>query len=596
MSINRILNIQEWRTVATVSTPSTDFTTIYPKSDGFWYTTGSDGVEKQIAKSSTFKNGLVTTVLGTGSTIAYQVDLSLGIGLSFSSDSPGSTVNVLGLTALSLASINQPTSGYVLSAVSGGSFSWIPSASALSGTTNSIPKFTTNSNLGNSLVTDDGSTVFIGTKPNIVSSSFSVTGNANFGGLVYLNNNSKNYIQSSNGILMSSNDRLVANYDTGVVSGNYVSFFNATASLLDGFVQFGSASTKYFDLPQVTSVTVGTNSTSNVVTINSATYGALQIVDTNQGNNRFFVSDANGVGTWKLTGVFNGLTQSGLSYGIDYSIFGTTLTYSSGTINLPTTGVVAATYGASNSIPVFRVDSYGRVISATAVTSSTPSLSQVLNAGNTTSNTFTQLGGLYGSTYYEAGYLEFDGIDLGSGYPATVIQPGKVSISDQDGTFVNLLTASGPGGGNVYFQCKGGTVALIEDLVTATGPQGPQGATGTSGSQGPTGPQGATGSFQSVLTTQTGTSYQLQISDENTIIQFTNSSSVSVIIPTYSAVPFTTNSQIQILQSGTGTVSFTWSGITVSSYSNYTTVYGQWVAVALLNLSQDNWVILGNLK
>lgn len=491
MSINRILNIQEWRTVATVSTPSTDFTTIYPKSDGFWYTTGSDGVEKQIAKSSTFKNGLVTTVLGTGSTIAYQVDLSLGIGLSFSSDSPGSTVNVLGLTALSLASINQPVSGYFLSATAGGSFSWVPmTTSSISGTTNSIPKFTTNSNLGNSLVTDDGSTVFIGTKPNIVSSSFSVTGNANFGGLVYLNNNSKNYIQSSNGILMSSNDRLVANYDTGVVSGNYVSFFNATASLLDGFVQFGSASTKYFDLPQVTSVTVGTNSTSNVVTINSATYGALKIVDTNQGNNRFFVSDANGVGTWKLTGVFNGLTQSGLSYGIDYSIFGTTLTYSSGTINLPTTGVVAATYGASNSIPVFRVDSYGRVISATAVTPST----------------------------------------------------------------------------------------------------------GTSGSQGPTGPQGATGSFQSVLTTQTGTSYQLQISDENTIIQFTNSSSVSVIIPTYSVVPFTTNSQIQILQSGTGTVSFTWSGITVSSYSNYTTVYGQWVAVALLNLSQDNWVILGNLK
>lgn len=505
MSINRILYIPEWRTVATVSTPQTDFTAIYPKSDGFWYTSGSDGYEKQIAKSSTFKNGLLTTTLGTGSTITYQIDLSLGIGLSFSSDTPGSLVNVLGLTAYSLASVNQPIPGYVLSATSGGSFSWIPmSSSSISGTTNSIPKFTSTSNLGNSLMTDDGGTVFIGTKPNIVSSSFSVSGNVNFGGLVYLNNNTYNYFQNSNGIVINTNNNLVADYNTGVLSGNYFRFFNATASLLDGFVQFGSASTKYFNLPQVGEVNIGTTSNNTVVNISSATYGAISIVDTNQGNNKFLVSDSNGVGTWKMTGVFNGLTQSGLSYGIDYSIFGSTLTYSSNIVNLPPTGVVGGTYGGSSSIPIINVDQYGRLISATSV---------------------------------------------------------SVSLS-------------------------GGS----------TGPAGSVGPTGPDGPAGPAGSTGPAGTFQSTLTTQSGTSYEIQLSDENTIVNFDSSSSVTVTIPTYSVVPFTTNCQIQILQSGTGTVSFTWSGITVSSYSNYTTVYGQWIAVSLLNLSTDNWVILGNLK
>jgi hypothetical protein len=717
MSINRILYIPEWRTVATVSVPQTDFAVIYPKSDGFWYTSGSDGYEKQIAKSSTFKNGLVTTTLGTGSTITYQIDLSLGIGLSFSSDTPGSLVNVLGLTAYSLASVNQFIPGYVLSATSGGSFSWIPmSSSSISGTTNSIPKFTSTSNLGNSLMTDDGGTVFIGTNPNIVSSSFSVSGNVNFGGLVYLNNNTYNYFQNSNGIVINTNNNLVADYNTGVLSGNYFSFFNATASLLDGFVQFGSASTKYFNLPQVGEVNIGTTSNNTVVNISSATYGAISIVDTNQGNNKFLVSDSNGVGTWKMTGVFNGLTQSGLSYGIDYSIFGSTLTYSSNIVNLPTTGVVSGTYGGSSSIPIINVDQYGRLISATSVSVSLGDLQTTLTLGNTASLGFqlydsalidlndsfgntntlgaqnivisnsvgeqidinTQgavVGGtssslslqkdnivktdiitgaetilefnqtslsrtiifpdndgtvallsditggnlqqtltlgntsslnieLIGGTFQSSGSgsessaLSSGGLQLIDGLNTSQVTPFSVKVESassyiefndtkitkldpSDGRYTDLVfNQTTPGGVNtITFQDGTGTVAFLTDVVS-----------------GPAGPTGPAGTFQSTLTTQSGTSYELQLSDENTIVNFDSSSSVTVTIPTYSVVPFTTNCQIQILQSGTGTVSFTWSGITVSSYSNYTTVYGQWIAVSLLNLSTDNWVILGNLK
>lgn len=63
----------------------------------------------------------------------------------------------------------------------------------------------------------------------------------------------------------------------------------------------------------------------------------------------------------------------------------------SGTISLPTTGVVASTYGSSSAVPVFTVDAYGRVTGVTNTNISTTAIGAV-----PTSRTISTTGGISG--------------------------------------------------------------------------------------------------------------------------------------------------------------------------------------------------------
>ena len=386
MSTNKLVNIQQWRVLDSApSTPEVDYIKIYPKSDGNWYSISSDGVERRISRANTFKNGLLTTSLG--GLIDSQIDVVLGTGLTFSGDFSGSAIQVFGLTAYHFATLNSPSDGYILS-VTGSSLQWVSSNTAVvSGTTNSIPKFTGVNSIGNSQIVDSNGTVYIGTAPSIVTASFSVSSNSNFNGYIYLGDNSQNSLIASSGVLFSTNNRFVVNYNTGIVSGNYFSFNTQTASIYNGLIEVGTSSIYYVNL-NVNSVNIGTSSISSILNVYSSTSGAFRLSDTTQGLYKFLVSDANGIGTWQLPYGYNGLTTSGIGFGVNSGygltvsngalifnnlIIGAGLTVSTvGTVSLPLTGVVSGTYGSTNSTPVITVDSYGRItnISATATSGS----------------------------------------------------------------------------------------------------------------------------------------------------------------------------------------------------------------------------------
>ena len=85
MATNKILNIQQWATAATVSNPESGYKKIYPKTGSdYWYTVDDQGYEKEIGVSLDVKNGLKLTTLSPSSIYNYQLDLALGGGLTFS--------------------------------------------------------------------------------------------------------------------------------------------------------------------------------------------------------------------------------------------------------------------------------------------------------------------------------------------------------------------------------------------------------------------------------------------------------------------------------------------------------------------------------
>ena len=138
---------------------------LFPKTgESNWYSIDDDGTEKQVGLSIYPKNGLLSTTLGSGNQFGAQLDVVLGSGLTFSADAPGSSIIVRGLTSISLGSSGGATAGYLLSVLSNGTFNWIPNGTVnISGSTNSVARFTSNTTLGNSLLQDNGTNVFMGT-------------------------------------------------------------------------------------------------------------------------------------------------------------------------------------------------------------------------------------------------------------------------------------------------------------------------------------------------------------------------------------------------------------------------------------------------
>ena len=95
---------------------------------------------------------------------------------------------------------------------------------------------------------------------------------------------------------------------------------------------------------------------------------------------------------------------------------------------------------------------------------------------------------------------------------------------------------------------------------------------------------------------QTGTSYTVVLSDNGKVVEVSNSSPIIVYIPTNSTV-FSIGSQITVLQSGTGQITF------AASTPATTTVNGtpglklrtQWSSAVLLKRDTEQWVVLGDV-
>ena len=134
-----------------------------------------------------------------------------------------------------------------------------------------------------------------------------------------------------------------------------------------------------------------------------------------------------------------------------------------------------------------------------------------------------------------------------------------------------------------------------EPVVSALqGPTGPTGPTGPSGADGPTGP---TGDFSSAYSTnaQTGTTYSLVTDDAGKIVEVSNTSAITLTIPTNASQPLATGANVTVLQTNTGQISITGaSGVTVNATPGLK-LRAQWSSATLIKRGTDTWVAIGDL-
>jgi hypothetical protein len=99
------------------------------------------------------------------------------------------------------------------------------------------------------------------------------------------------------------------------------------------------------------------------------------------------------------------------------------------------------------------------------------------------------------------------------------------------------------------------------------------------------------------LNTQTGTTYTLVAGDAGDLVTLTNSSPITLTVPTNASVPFATGSQITIIQSGAGNVTVVGdTGVTVSSADGDLKLRVQWSAATLIKTGTNSWVLIGDIK
>ena len=91
---------------------------------------------------------------------------------------------------------------------------------------------------------------------------------------------------------------------------------------------------------------------------------------------------------------------------------------------------------------------------------------------------------------------------------------------------------------------------------------------------------------------QTGTTYTLQESDRDKIVELNNSSAITVTLGT-AADALPVGSNITILQTGAGQVTVVGSSVTVNSNPGLK-LSGQWAAATLIKRASGVWVMLGN--
>lgn len=125
---------------------------------------------------------------------------------------------------------------------------------------------------------------------------------------------------------------------------------------------------------------------------------------------------------------------------------------------------------------------------------------------------------------------------------------------------------------------------------TVTGPTGAPGAASTV--TGPTGASAPTG--YSAVTTQTGTTYTLAKTDANDLVIFTNSSAITVTVPTVATASWAIGERIDVLQKGSGQLTFSpASGVTIVS-SGLLKTRDLYSAITLVYIGVDEWLLQGD--
>lgn len=91
--------------------------------------------------------------------------------------------------------------------------------------------------------------------------------------------------------------------------------------------------------------------------------------------------------------------------------------------------------------------------------------------------------------------------------------------------------------------------------------------------------------------------YTFTINDASKVKECTNTSPLTITVPTNALVPFAVGTQIAVLRNGTGTVTFAGaSGVTVNSVDAKLAIKGQYSSAALLKTATDVWQLVGSLE
>jgi hypothetical protein len=138
----------------------------------------------------------------------------------------------------------------------------------------------------------------------------------------------------------------------------------------------------------------------------------------------------------------------------------------------------------------------------------------------------------------------------------------------------------------------------------ADGAQGPQGIQGIQGPAGPAGADGAPGAdgadgvdapTVTAFNSQTGTTYTLVLADKNKMVELSNSSAITVTVPTNASVAFEVGTTIYLTQIGTGQVTVAAAGGVTLNYTPGTKTRAQWSQAMLLKRATDSWILSGDL-
>jgi virulence-associated protein VagC len=87
------------------------------------------------------------------------------------------------------------------------------------------------------------------------------------------------------------------------------------------------------------------------------------------------------------------------------------------------------------------------------------------------------------------------------------------------------------------------------------------------------------------------------ITDGNKVFTCTNSSAITLTIPTDSTFNHAIGTQIAVIRNGAGTVTFSpASGVTLNSDTTKRAIKGQFNSAALLKIAANTWSLVGSLE
>jgi hypothetical protein len=93
---------------------------------------------------------------------------------------------------------------------------------------------------------------------------------------------------------------------------------------------------------------------------------------------------------------------------------------------------------------------------------------------------------------------------------------------------------------------------------------------------------------------QTGTTYTLVLTDSSKMVEMSNTSAITLTVPTNASVPFLVGAQVVLLQTNTGQVTVAGAGGVTINGNPGLKLRAQWSSATLIKRATDTWVLVGD--